>query len=87
MTSDKMQELLNKLPAGRLRLVDHRVVAGDSNWLGQPLTITVINHKRTTEAQTDLMKVILEVVNQAKADAAVRDAAYRASLIAGESQP
>jgi hypothetical protein len=56
------------LPAGKFRLIDNRIVVGESSWaVQQPATICVLHPKQNTDEHRALVKALLDEVNEARA--------------------
>ena len=64
--------MVNELPPGPLRLVDNRIVAGDSNWLAQPVTIAILHPKQTKPEHREAVRALLEAVNATRRAVEVR---------------
>lgn len=64
-----LKDKLNSLPPGRLRIVDDRVIAGDSSWAPttRPETVFVFNRRHTKEDQRDYLRALIEIINEVRA--------------------
>lgn len=51
------------LPAGPYRLVDNRIVAGESSWVGQPVTLCTIHPKQNKPEHRAFIRALLEKLN------------------------
>jgi hypothetical protein len=55
------------LPEGKYRLIDNRIVLGDSTWAAQqPTTICVLHHKQNTDEHRQLIQRMLDELNTAR---------------------
>lgn len=55
------------LPTGTFRLVDNRIVLGDSSWAAQqPTTICVLHHKQNSPDNMVLIRAMLKELNDAR---------------------
>lgn len=58
-----LQVLLDAVPHGLLRLVDNRILLGDSTWIGIPVTVCVLHPKHTRDENRLLITALLDIVN------------------------
>jgi hypothetical protein len=63
-----MVNFFDSIPPGLLRLVDNRIVVGDSTFGTQPLTILVLHPKQTFPEHKERIRAMLDCINQARAD-------------------
>lgn len=61
-------EVLERLPNGKLSLVDNRIVAGDSTWIvAQPITVVCVLHPKQTKPENRaFIKAILDAINASR---------------------
>lgn len=56
------------IPEGELKLVDNRIMVGNSTWaMTQPITIAVLHPKHFKDENRALMLELLAIVNAARA--------------------
>jgi hypothetical protein len=67
------QTTFDKLPEGQLRLVDNRIVAGDSTWAEQPHLVCVLHPKQTQPQHLEMLKALIELVNAARRSLVMED--------------
>jgi hypothetical protein len=53
------------LPEGRYRLIDNRIVCGESSWasVNQPITVCILHYKQSTPEHRALVKAMLDELN------------------------
>jgi hypothetical protein len=66
---DKARAALARLPQGKLRLVDNRVLAGESTFAAQPATVCVCAPKHFGDENRQRLQALVDIAN------CVRDAA------------
>jgi hypothetical protein len=63
------EDIRQLIAAGRVRLVDNRIVVGDSTWaLEQPRTICVLHPKQNKAEHREFVKALLDVINERAAE-------------------
>jgi hypothetical protein len=59
--------MVSDLPPGPYRLVDNRIVAGDSSWLTQPVTICTLHPKQNKAEHRSFVPQLRDALNAAAA--------------------
>lgn len=72
MKTDNLNELLSRLPAGELKLVDDRIVVMGGTWATPSRqTVALIDRRRmkkeTGEPGTEIIRALVEIANLARA--------------------
>jgi hypothetical protein len=73
--------MVTGIPEGTMRLVDNRIVCGESTFGQQPVLVCSINHKEQTAEQREFVLAMIELCNQ------TREALRRESSDDSDSSP
>lgn len=62
---DTLRALRAKLPPGNFRLVDNRIMVGDTSWIAtvQPKTVVVLHPKQNKAKHRAFVTLLLEILN------------------------